>query len=59
MRARAEPEVYNLSYSFSFKKVFFVLIYVKKRCSEASRFKVASFEGALRFSNLDVPKIIS
>ena len=35
MQAGAEPEGYNLSYSFSLKK-FFCFNLRKKRCSEAS-----------------------
>ena len=53
--AGAEPEGLNLSYSISLEK-FFVSIYVKKRCSEASRFKVGCL---LSFSNLDVSEFIS
>ena len=55
MGAGAEPERYNLSYSFSLKKVFCFNLR-KKRCSEASRFKIGS---SLNFSNLDVSEIIS
>ena len=55
MRAGAEPEGYNLSYSFSLKK-FFCFNLRKKRCSVASRFKVGS---SLSFSNLDVLEITS
>ena len=55
MRAGAEPEGYNLSYSFSLKK-FFCFNLRKKRCSEASRFKVGS---SLSFSNLEVSEISS
>ena len=53
IRAGAEPEGYNLSYSFSLKS-FFVSTYVKKRCSEASRLKVVS---SLSFSNLEVSEL--
>ena len=55
MRAGAEPEGCNLSYSFSLKK-FFCFSLRKKRCSGASRFKVGSL---LSFSNLEVPEISS
>ena len=46
---------YNLSYSFSLKK-FLCFNLRKKRCSEASHFKVRS---SLSFSNLEVSEIIS
>ena len=55
MRARAEPEGYNLLYSVSLKK-FFCFNLRKTRCSEASRFKVGS---SFSFSNLEVSGIIS
>ena len=55
MRAGAETERYDLSYSFLLKK-FFCFNLGKKRCTEASRFKVGS---SLSFSNLDVWEIIS
>ena len=55
MRGGAEPEGYNLSYSFSLKK-FLCFNLGKNRCSEASRFRVGS---SLSFSNLEVSKIIS
>ena len=55
IRAGAEPEGYNLSYSISLKK-FFCFNLHKKRCSEASRFKVGS---SLSFLNLEVSEIIS
>ena len=55
IRAGAEPEGYNLPYSFSLK-IFFCFNLRKKCCSEASRFKAGSF---LSFSNLDVSEIIS
>ena len=55
VRAGAEPEGYNLSYWISLKK-FFCFNLHKKRCSEASRFKVGS---SLSFSNLEVSEIIS
>ena len=55
MRAAAEPEGYNLSYSFLLEK-FFCFNLRKKRCSEASRFKVGS---SLSFSNLEVSEISS
>ena len=51
----SEPQGYNLSYTFSLKK-FFCFNLPKKRCSEASSFKV---ETLLSFSNLDVFEIIS
>ena len=41
MRAGAEPEGYNLSYSISLKELFCFNLR-KKRCSEASHFKVVS-----------------
>ena len=53
MRAGAEPGRYNLSYSISLK--FFFALTGKKRCSEASRFKLGS---SLIFSNLKVSEII-
>ena len=55
MRAGAEPEGYNLSDSFSLKK-FFGFNLRKKRCSEASHFKVGS---SLSFLNLEVSEISS
>ena len=55
MLAGAEPEGYNLSYSFLLKR-FFCFNLRKKRCSEASRFKVAF---SLSFSNLEVSEISS
>ena len=54
IRAGAEPEGQNLSYSISLK--FFCFNLRKKRCSEAARFKVGS---SLSFSNLEVSEIIS
>ena len=41
MRAEAEPKGYNLLFSISLKKFFSFNLH-KKRCSEASRFKVGS-----------------
>ena len=41
IRAGGEPEGYNLSYSIKSKK-FFCFNLRKKRCSEASRFRVGS-----------------
>ena len=55
IRAGAEPEGYNLPYSFSLKK-FFCFNLHKKRCCEASRFKVGS---SLSFSSLEVSESIS
>ena len=55
IRAAAEPEGYNLSYSISLKKIFCFNLRTK-RCSEASRFEVGS---SFRFSNLEVLEIIS
>ena len=55
IRAGAEPEGYNLSYSTSLK-MFFCFNLHKKRCSEASRFKVGSL---LSFSTLELSEIIS
>ena len=55
IRAGAEPKGSNLSYSISLKK-FFCFKLRKKRCSEASRFKVGS---SLSFLNLEVSEIIS
>ena len=55
IRAGAEPEGYNLSYSFSLKK-FLCSHLRKKRYSEVSRLKVGSI---LSFSNLEVSEIIS
>ena len=55
MRAGAEPEGYNLSYSISLK-TFFSFNLRKERCSEASRCKVGS---SLSFSNLELSEIIS
>ena len=55
MRAGAEPEGYNLSYSISLKQCFCFNLR-KKRYSEASRFKVGS---SLSFSNLEMSEIIS
>ena len=55
IRAGGEPEGYNLSYSISWKN-FLCFNLRKKRCSEASGFKVGS---SLRFSYLEVPEIIS
>ena len=54
IRAGAEPEGYNLLYSFSLK-MFFCLKSREKRCSEASRFKV---ESSSIFSNIEVSGII-
>ena len=54
MRARAEPEGYNLSYSILVFFFFFNLR--KKHCSEASWFKIGS---SFSFSNLEVCEIIS
>ena len=54
IRAEAEPEGYNLSYSFSLKKLLCFNLR-KKRCSESSCFKVGS---SLGFSNLEVSEII-
>ena len=53
-RTGAEPERYNLSYSFSLK-TFFCFSLRKKRFSETSRFKVRS---SSTFSNLEVSEII-
>ena len=55
MRAGAEPEGHNLSYSFLLKK-FFCFNLREKHCSEASLSKVGS---SLSFSNLEVPEISS
>ena len=55
MRAGAETEGYNLSYLISLKRLFCFNLR-KKRCSEASRFKVWS---SLSFSNLEVSEIVS
>ena len=55
MRAGAEPEGYNLSYSISLEKVF-CFNSRKKRFNEVSRFKVGS---SLGFLNLEVSEIIS
>ena len=55
IRAGAEREEYNLSHSISLK-TFFCFKLRKKRCSEASRFRVGS---SLSFSNLEVPETIS
>ena len=55
IQAGAEPEGYNLSYSFTLKKFFYFNLR-KKSCSEASRFKV---EFSLNFWNLEVSEIIS
>ena len=55
MRAGAEPEGYNLSYSISLRK-FFCFNLRKNRCSKASRFKVGT---SLSFSNLELSEIIS
>ena len=55
IRAGAEPEGYNLSYSFSLKKVFCFNLRKKRCCEAASRFKVGS---SLSFSNLDLSEII-
>ena len=49
--AGTEPEGYNLSYSISLKKFFSNSAYKKKRCSEASHFKIGS---SLNFSNIEV-----
>ena len=54
MRAGAEPEGYNLSYSILLKK-FFCFNLRKTLCSEASRFKAGS---SLSFSNLELSEII-
>ena len=54
IRAGAEPEGYSLLYSFSLKR-FFCFNLRKKRCSQASRFKVGS---SLSFSDLEVSEII-
>ena len=56
IRARAEPEGYNLSYSIPLKKFFLVSIYAKNPCSEPLRFKVGS---SLSFPNLEVSERIS
>ena len=53
--SRDRTRRYNLSYSISLKK-FICFNLRKKRCSEASRFKVGS---SLSFSNLEVSEIIS
>ena len=45
---------YNLSYSISLKKLFCFNLH-KKRCTEASRFKVGS---SFSFSNLELSEII-
>ena len=55
MRAGAEPEGYNLSYSISLEKVF-CFNSRKKRFNKVSRFKVGS---SLGFLNLQVSEIIS
>ena len=54
MLTGAEPEVYNLSYTFSLKK-FFCFSLHNKCCSEGLCFKVGS---SLSFSNLDVSEIV-
>ena len=54
MLAGAEPEEYNLSYTYSLKK-FFCFSLHNKRSSEALCFKVGS---SLRISNLDVSEIV-
>ena len=53
IRAGAEPEGCNSSYTFSLKK-FFCFNLCKKDRSETSAFKVGS---SLSFSNLDVSEI--
>ena len=55
IRAGAEQEGYNLSYSISLKK-FFCFSLRKKRCSEASCFEIGS---SFSFPNLEVSEIIS
>ena len=52
-RTGAEPEGYNLSYSFSLKKFF--CFSLRKKRSETSRLKVGS---SSTFSNLEVSEII-
>ena len=52
--AGAEPERYNLSYTYSLRKSSCFNLH-KKCCSEASRFKVGS---SLSFLNLDLSEII-
>ena len=51
IRAVAEPEGYNLSYSVSLIK-FFCFNLRKKRCSEACRFRVGSLKSTLIISFL-------
>ena len=53
IRAGAEPEGYNLLYAF-WLKISFCFNLHKKRCSEASHFKVAPSSS---FSNLEVLEI--
>ena len=55
IRAGAEPEGYNLSYSISFR-TFFCFNLRKERCNEASRFKG---ESSMSFSNLELSNINS
>ena len=55
MRAGAKQEAYNLSYSFSLKRLCYFNLR-KKHCAEASSFKVGS---SLSLSNLDLSEIIS
>ena len=55
IRAGAEPEGYNLSYSISLKK--FLCFNLRKKCgSEASHLKILS---SFSFLNLEVSGIIS
>ena len=54
MQAGAEPEGYNLLYSFLLKKFFWFNLR-KNRCSGAPRLKIGS---SSRFSNLEVSEII-
>ena len=56
IRTGAEPEGCNLSYFGNFIKKVFCFNLCRKRCSEASRFKIGS---SLSFSNLEVSEIIS
>ena len=55
IRAGAEPEAYNVSYSILLKRFFYFNL-SKKRFSEASHIK---FGSSLSFSNLEVSEIIS
>ena len=54
IQAGAEPEGYDLLYSFLLKKIFCFNLR-QKRYSEASRFKV---ESSTSFSNLEVSETI-